>query len=47
MTPRQKEMRNTPKKEATLWSICNTIIIEETDDVSGDDAVYYEGDSKS
>ena len=40
-------MKRTKEKEDTLCSICHTIIIEETDNVPGDDAVYYDDDYKS
>ena len=45
-TPPKGNKKRTKEKEDTLCSVYNTIIIEETDDVPGDDAVYCEGDCK-
>ena len=46
-TPPKGNEKRTKEKEDTLCSVCNTIIIEEADNVPGDDTVYCEGDCKS
>ena len=44
--PKGNEKR-TKEKEETLCSICDSTITEGTDDVTGEDAVFCEGDCKS